>query len=110
MDNNELWSIVEKKLTERAGSFSKSTSYLEYYDDIIAFILKEVISLIDPSKITPEFQAKINILDSILQHASVNLNDISNPLEAYKVQGIIELKDINSELRQLYMNALLSDK
>ena len=107
---DDLWSILEKKLSERTGSFSRSTSYLEYYNDIIAHVLMDMVSLIEPEKITPSIQAKINILSAILEHSSINLNDISNPMEGYKVEGIIEMKDINHELRQLYMSAWVENQ
>jgi len=102
----ELWDIVEQKITERSGSVSRSTSYLEYYNDILAFILIDMISCIDPETITPSMQAKINILNTILEHSSINLNDILNPMEGYKVAGLIEVKDINAEIRQMYVSAI----
>jgi hypothetical protein len=106
--SEDLWTIVERKLEERAGNFSKSTSYLEYFDDIIATILSELVLCVDQTKITPELQAKINVLNQILQHSSINMSDLGNPLEGYKLAGIIELKEINSELRQMYMDAILN--
>jgi hypothetical protein len=103
-----LWDIVEQKTTKRSGSVSRSTSYLEYYNDILAHILIDIISCINSESITPSMQAKIDILNTILEHSSIDINDISNPLEGYKVAGLIEVKDINKEIRQMYMNAILN--
>jgi len=109
-DNNvDLWTILEKDLEKRTGSLSKNVSYLEYFTDIIALILKDVINILPSESISPELQIKINVLNSILEHSSINLDSIlNNPLELWKIQGIIDLKDINTELREVYMNALMS--
>jgi len=107
-DSIDLWSILEKDLEKRTGSLSKNISYLEYMVDITSLILKEVIATLPLESITPELQTKINILNTILEHSSINLDNIlNNPLESWKIQGIIDLKDINTELRQLYLSAKL---
>ena len=107
-DSIDLWSILEKDLEKRTGSLSKNISYLEYMVDITSLILRDIISTLPQESITSELQAKLNILNTILEHSSINLDNIlNNPLESWKIQGIIDLKDINTELRQFYLSAKL---
>jgi len=102
----EMWDILEKDLEKQTGSLSKNVSYLEYYSDILGLVLKDIITTLPPESITPQLQAKINILNTILEHSSINLDNIlNNPLESWKIQGIIDLKDINTELREMYISA-----
>jgi len=107
-NNIDLWQIVERNLVSRSGSLSKNISYLEYMVDLVAIVLKDVASTLPQESITLELQAKLNILSTILEHSSINLDNIlNNPLESWKIQGIIDLKIINTELRQLYLSAKL---
>jgi len=102
-NNTDLWSIVENDLIKRSGALSKNISFLEYYTDIISLILKDVVAILPPESITPQLQAKLNILSTILEQSSIDLNLIESPYEYWKVGGIIELKKLNNDLRQLYL-------
>ena len=103
-DSIDLWQIVEKDLEKQTGSLSKNVSYLEYYSDILGLILKEMVSILPPESITPQLQAKVNILSTILEHSSIDLSNISSPLEIWKVGGIIDLKKINTLLGLIEVN------
>jgi len=104
MSNDPLWSIVEKE----SGNVSKNISYSEYYLDILGTVLSELVSCVDQTKITSELQAKIDVLNQILKYSSIDMNRLSDTDQTFKVSGIIELKNTNAQIRQLYLNKLFN--
>jgi predicted translin family RNA/ssDNA-binding protein len=76
---------------------------LEHYIDLVGTIVKDLSQIVDPAKVTPEMQSKLDMLDGLLEHSSVDFANIENPMQAYKIPKAIETKAHTRTVQSRYL-------
>jgi len=106
----DLWKIIGVKKEKQSGDILRSLTFIDYYLDLLSKIIVDITSQIDVTLLTPEAQDRLNKLNIILQHSSIDFSRIDEIDQAFKINGIIDEKDVNNQLRELYLNALMMGK
>jgi predicted translin family RNA/ssDNA-binding protein len=101
----ELRDVVKDLLPEPVIALG----YTEHQIDLMAVIIKELAALIDPANITPELQRKLDMLELLIAHSSVDFNNLDSPLEGYKIPGAVNLKAYTRQVQGKYLKKQLEE-
>lgn len=81
--------------------------YMEHYIDLIA---KLVVDLAESGvELPPEAQERLEKLKSMLQHSSIDFNNMDDPLESYKLPRSEELKKYTRTVQKRYLIAQMRE-
>jgi hypothetical protein len=103
-----LAEVVEKRFNE-IGPTPMLLGYMEHQQDLIGQLVLDLVAIADPAKITPDMQKRIEKLNDVMQHSSINFSDLENPLESYKIPDLIRIKQQIRLLQIEYLQALVRE-
>jgi hypothetical protein len=83
--------------------------YIEHYIDLMGKVIEDLSSVVDTSQLSPEQQERLNKLKEFLQYSSVDFNNISDPLESYKLPSALQLKADTRNIQRRYLEAQLRE-
>lgn len=112
MSEQELWNIIEEKVKQRVGSTLKLLSYIEIYNDLLAQLIMDLSRIVDQTKITPDIQSRLDSLEQILTHSSIDFDDLAlnSPYEVYKIPMSIMLKQEMRKIQKPYLDIVLHEE
>lgn len=96
----ELRRVVVGRLPEPAVTIG----YTENQLDLVGKLVADLISLADPAKVTPEIQGRLDALNGLLAHSSVDFDGLAagHPMEAGKLQKATDLKAYTRPQQERY--------
>lgn len=83
--------------------------YLEHQIDLMAKVISDLLPLVDTASLSPDAQTRIEKLNEILTHSSVDFNNINSPLESYKIPTTVQLKGDTREVQKRYLNTQVKE-
>lgn len=83
--------------------------YLEHQLDLISKLVTDLASLIDPNNITPEVQKRLDMLNGLLNYSSVNFDNLTSPLESYKIPKAADLKSYTRKVQKRYLQKQIEE-
>lgn len=83
--------------------------YLEHQLDLISKLVVDLASLVDSNNITPEIQERLDMLNGLLNHSSVNFNNLASPLESYKIPKATDLKAYTRKIQKRYLQKQIEE-
>jgi len=81
-------------------------AYLEHQMDLMGQL---IIDLSDGVELPPEKAARLEMLKSVMQNSSVDFNDITNPLQSYKIPTMTEHKKQTRLIQYRYLQAQMRE-
>lgn len=105
--SKRLEKLVEEIMIRQAGNIPILLGYLEHQLDLLSALVKDLSEIVDQTKITPEIQERLNHLNQILAQSSINFDNLSHPMESYKLPGVVDKKRILRNIQARYLDAKL---
>lgn len=77
--------------------------YLEHQLDLMAKVIEDLTKLVDTSTMTAEEKNRIQALQGLLEHSSIDFEDLDNPLQSYKLPSAKGLKKRTRDVQRRYL-------
>jgi hypothetical protein len=100
---HELRQIAEKSLPEVIVALG----FTEHQIDLMGRLILDIVEGLDPASLSPETVERVEMLKQLIYYSSVDFEDLSNPLQAYKIPKAIEVKEKTRDIQGRYLNAQL---
>lgn len=83
--------------------------YLEHQVDLLGKLVLDLAQVVDQTKITPEVAGRLTALNGLMAHSSVDFENITDPLQAYKLPTCIGVKSYTRRIQDQYLRAKLRE-
>lgn len=77
--------------------------YLEHQLDLMVKVVSDLASVVDTSTMTQDQKDRLLLVEDFLQQSSVDFDDLSNPLQSYKLPKAKELKIYTRDIQKRYL-------
>lgn len=82
-------------------------AYLEHQMDLMARIILDLAENVN--SLTEEQKQRVEMLKGLMNHSSIDFNDLDNPLHAYKIPKTIENKEYTRLVQYRYLQAQIKE-
>lgn len=83
--------------------------YLEHQLDLVSKVALDLSKLIDQTNMSEGEKNRLVALQDVLVNSSVDFDNMSHPLQSYKIPKAIELKKDTRDVQLRYQNALMRE-
>lgn len=101
---DELQSIAMKALPDPIVTMGYMEHQIDLFGKVVSILAHKAMD-----SLTEDEQKLVRMLDDILSHSSVDFNDISNPLQAYKIPKAIETKRYTRNVQSQYLQSQIRE-
>lgn len=83
--------------------------FMEHQIDFMAKIIEDLVGVVDTSTLTEEQLGRITQLKEFLKASSVDFDDLSNPLQSYKLPKALQVKTETRDIQYRYITKQIDE-